>query len=78
MESAFVFVQVDGESTDVHALHDSIHAVAGVKTVHLVSGKIDFIVYVDATDKKALMDTIMNIRKLKGVSNTDSQIVFPL
>ncbi len=78
--SAFVFIQV-GETEgwdEMRALHDALHAVAGVKTVHFVAGPTDIIVFVDATDQPALVVTLGNIRAVKGVANTDTRIVWPM
>jgi nitrate reductase NapAB chaperone NapD len=78
--SAFVFIQV-GETEgwdEMRALHDALHAVAGVKTVHFVAGPTDIIVFVDATDQPALVETLGNIRAVKGVANTDTRIVWPM
>ncbi len=80
MMSAFVFIQV-GETEggdEMRALHDALHAVAGVKTVHFVAGPTDIIVFVDATDQQALVETLGNIRAVKGVTSTDTRIVFPM
>ncbi len=80
MMSAFVFIQV-GESggwDEMSALHDALHAVAGVKTVHFVAGPTDVIVFVDAADQSAFMETLGAIRAAKGVVSTDSRIVWPV
>jgi uncharacterized protein with GYD domain len=80
MNSAFIFVQVAGlgDRADVRTLHDALHAVSGVKTVHFVAGPIDVIVYVEAADQAALMDVIGQLRGVKGVASTDTRIVLPM
>jgi len=80
MMSAFVFVQVgETEGWDaMRALHDALHAVAGVKTVHFIAGPTDIVVFVDAADQPALGETLGNIRALKGVASTDTRIVWPI
>ncbi len=80
MVSAFVFVEV-GEvegAADMRELHDALHAVAGVKTVHFVAGPTDIIVFVDASDQPSLMEAVAQIRAVKGVAGTDTRIVFPM
>jgi DNA-binding Lrp family transcriptional regulator len=80
MMSAFVFVQVGdtGDWDGMKELHDALHAVAGVKTVHFVAGPTDVIVFVDAADQPALVETLGAIRAVKGVASTDTRIVWPV
>lgn len=80
MVSAFVFVEVgDVEgAADMEALHNALHAVAGVKSVHFVAGPTDIIVFVNASDQPALMESVAQIRAVKGVTSTDTRIVFPM
>jgi len=80
MMAAFVFVQmaVSGGWADVRALHSALHAIAGVKTVHFVAGPIDIIVFAEAADQTALMEALGKIRGIKGVSGTDTRIVWPV
>jgi hypothetical protein len=60
------------------ALHDALHAVAGVKTVHFVAGPTDVVVFVDAADQSALLQAIGNLRAVKGVASTDTRIVISM
>lgn len=80
MVSAFVFIQVgDAASWDeMRTMHEELHAVAGVKTVHFLSGPTDVIVFVDAADQPALAEAVGAIRAVKGVGRTDTRIVWPL
>jgi len=80
MTAAFIFVQVGtmGGPAEAMALHDSIHAVAGVKTVHFVAGPTDLIVFVETSDLSSLMGSVAGIRSLKGVASTDTRIVLPM
>ncbi len=80
MMSAFVFIQVAGlaDRNDARALHDALHAVSGVKTVHFVAGPTDMVVFVEAADQAALMEAVGNIRAVKGVASTDTRIVMPM
>jgi hypothetical protein len=78
--SAFVFIQVAGLSdrNELQALHDGLHGVSGVKTVHFVAGPIDVIAYMEAADQTALIEALGQLRAVKGVASTDTRIVWPL
>ena len=80
MMAAFVMTQmgISGGWTDARALHDALHAIAGVKTVHFLAGPTDIIAFVEAADQTALMETVGKIRGTKGVANTDTRIVLPV
>jgi len=78
MMAAFILVQLAGSGTDVRGLHESLHAIAGVKTVHFVAGPTDVILFVEAADQMALMQTVGKIRSLNGVASTDTRIVLPV
>jgi hypothetical protein len=80
MMAAFVFVQLGGtgERADARAIHDAIHAVSGVKTVHFVAGPTDMIAFVEVADMSALMEAVGKIRGLNGVASTDTRIILPL
>jgi DNA-binding Lrp family transcriptional regulator len=80
MQAAFVLIQVagPGRAGDFPSMHDKLHAVPGVKTVHFVAGPNDVIVFVEAADHAALMDSISQIRTVEGVDSTDTRIVLPI
>jgi DNA-binding Lrp family transcriptional regulator len=80
MTSAFVLLQLSssGGLANIRTLHDELHAIAGVKTVHIVAGPTDVIVYVEAADERDLMRTVGEIRAKSGVSSTDTRIVLSL
>ncbi len=80
MTSAFILVQisVSGGISDVRALHDKLHAISGVKTVHLLAGPTDMIVFVEAADQAQLMRAVGEIRSTSGVASTDTRIVLPI
>lgn len=80
MTAAFMLLQLNlmGTAADARALHDSIHAVAGVKTVHFVAGPTDMIVFLETQDLHTLMEAAGKIRSLKGVSSSDTRIVLPM
>jgi DNA-binding Lrp family transcriptional regulator len=77
MISAYILLQVGmaGSGGDVHA---ALHAIPGVKTVHFLSGPTDGMIFVDAADQAALFQTLGKIRAVKGVTATDTRIVWPM
>lgn len=77
MVSAFIFAQVSGSGVNVSEIHNALHAVEGVKTVHFVAGPIDVVIYVEAVDMASLMRTVGRIRTTNGVTSTDTRIVLP-
>lgn len=78
MVSAYVFVRIVGAGTDLHKLHTALHAINGVKTVHLLAGPTDLIAFVETPDQASMMAAIEKIREVKGVASTDTRFVFPL
>lgn len=80
MMAAFVFVQIDvsGGMEVMRTLHDDLHSVKGVKSVHFVAGPTDVIVFVEAADQEALGESLGNIRDVNGVAGTDTRIVWPM
>lgn len=79
MTAAFVLVQVDsaGGGTSVRSVHDALHAISGVKTVHFLAGPTDAIIFLEVTDQMELMKTVGEIRATGGVASTDTRIVLP-
>lgn len=80
MMSAYVLVQLGNLSSmsEVDELHHALHAIAGVKMVHLLAGPTDMMLYIDAADQMGLMQAIGSVRGLKGVASTDTRIVMPM
>ena len=80
MMAAFIFIQiaVSGGLEEMRALHDALHAVDGVKTVHFLAGPTDVIALVEAADQMALGESLGKIRGVKGVASTDTRIVWPI
>lgn len=77
MISAFILTQA-GLAGDVKELHSALHAVPGVKSVHFLAGPTDGIIFAEVADQAALLQTIGKIRAVKGVSGTDTRIVWPM
>lgn len=78
MVSAFIFAQVMGSGVNFSTIHNAIHAIEGVKTVHFVAGPTDIIIYVETGDQRSLMETVGKIRAVNGVSSTDTRVVLPV
>ncbi len=80
MMAAFILVQISISSgiTDIRALHDKLHAISGVKTVHLLAGPTDMIVFVEGANEMELMRAVGDIRTTSGVATTDTRIVLPI
>jgi hypothetical protein len=80
MTAAYVFIQIGtlGDMEAAKKLHDTLHAIAGVKTVHFVAGPTDIVAFVEAADQAALMEAIGRLRSAQGVASTDTRIVLPM
>lgn len=80
MSAAFVFIQIGalGGTNGAREMHQALHAIPGVKTVHFVAGPTDIIAYVEVADQATLMETIGKMRAVRGVASTDTRIVMPL
>jgi DNA-binding Lrp family transcriptional regulator len=77
MQGAIVMMQISG-STDISGLHKELHAVENVKEVYLLAGPTDALCHVEAADVDALVNTVMKIRGMKGVADTDTRFILPL
>jgi uncharacterized protein with GYD domain len=79
MMAAFVFVQLSAITgrDDLSRVHKELHAVPGVKTVHLTAGPSDMVVFVEVADENAMMDAIGKMHGVKGVGSTDTRMVLP-
>jgi len=80
MVAAFILIQVASAVgwSNAPTIHNALHAVPGVKTVHFLTGPSDIVVYVEAASHEALMDVLGKVRSVKGVGSTDTRIVLPL
>ena len=77
MQGAIVMVQISG-STDLSGLHKELHGVESVKEVYFLAGPTDVVCHVEAADTDALMRSVLKIRGIKGVSNTDTRFILPV
>ena len=76
MQGAIVMVQISG-STDLGGLHKDLHGVENVKEVFFLAGPTDIVCHIEAADTDALMHSVLKIRGMKGVSNTDTRFILP-
>ena len=77
MQGAIVMVQISS-STDMNKLHKDLHAVENVKEAYFLAGPTDVVCHVEAADVDAVVNTVMKIRSMKGVANTDTRFILPL
>ena len=75
MTAAFIMLQLE-KGADGHKVHDALHTIAGVKTVHFMAGPTDGIVFVEVADQSALQQTLGKVRGTAGVASTDTRIVW--
>ena len=80
MTAAFILMQMGGTGgmIDPREVHSALHAIAGVKTVHFLTGPTDIIAFVEAADQAALAQMLGKIRAVKGVASTDTRIVWSM
>ena len=74
MLQAYVFIQISAQNPlDVLA---TIRQIPQVKQAHIVLGPIDCIALVECTNHEELQQTLLEIRWVKGVTNTDTRYVY--
>lgn len=80
MVAAFILIQVASAVGwgNAPTIHNALHAVPGVKTVHFLTGPTDIIAYVEVVNQVALMDVLGKVRAVKGVGSTDTRVVLPV
>ncbi len=63
----------------VRQVSKELEGLRGVRTVHVVTGPYDLIVFVEAKDLSTLTNTVVEgIHKIKGVVDTNTAIVVEL
>ena len=77
MQGAIVMVQVSG-STDLSGLHKELHGVENVKEVYFLAGPTDVVCHVEAADMDGVLKSVLKVRGMKGVSNTDTRFILPV
>ena len=80
MVGAIILIQVASAVGwgNAPSIHNALHDVPGVKTVHFLTGPTDIIVYAEAANQDGLMDIIGKLRAVKGVGSTDTRVVLPV
>lgn len=77
MQGAIVKVQLGGDP-DISAVHKRLHAVENMKEVYILAGPDDVLCHVEAADVDAIVNTVMKIRAVKGVTGTDTRFILPV
>jgi nitrate reductase NapAB chaperone NapD len=76
MTAAYILIQMNAK--DPRKVMATIRAIAGVKQAHLLVGLTDCIAYVEADTLESLGDTVVALRSVDGVVNTDTRIAVPV
>ncbi len=74
MMQAYVFVQIS--ASDPLEVLTVLRQIPQVKQAHIVLGPIDCIAFIECTNHDELQQTIVEIRWVKGVANTDTRYVY--
>jgi len=70
------YVLITAAIGKVKQVAKEIKALKGVKSVHVVTGPYDIIVFVEAPDLNTLTNTIVSgIHRIKGIVDTNTAIV---
>ncbi len=74
MLAAYVFIQLS--ANDFAKVVAGLRAIPAVKQAHVLLGPTDCIAYVECPSQEALRETIMAIRAVHGIVNTDTRYVY--
>lgn len=74
MFTAYVLIDLN-IAVDFHETLNTIRSIAGVKQAHLIVGPTDCIVYLEVADQRTAIETIQELRDIKGVERTDTRPV---
>ncbi len=69
---AYVFIDVEGDPTEVV---NSLRDIPGVKEADALFGPADAVAHIEALDEAGLMEVILQMYDIEGLSSTDSRIV---
>lgn len=73
------YVLITAAIGKVRGVSKDIEGLRGVKSVHVVTGPYDIVVFVEAKDLSTLTNTVVEgIHKIKGVVDTNTAIVVEL
>ena len=73
MVRAYVFITA--RKAEERQVADTIGEFPTVKSVHVITGNIDVIALIEATDLSALWDTVNQIQAVPGVTRTTTSVV---
>ncbi len=74
MVAAYVLISIS--PVDPLEVVTALQALPAVKQAHVLLGPTDCIAYVECADHAALRDVLMEIRAVKGVTDTDTRYVY--
>ncbi len=74
MLAAYVFIQII--AIDPRAVLAALREIPGVKQAHGLLGPTDCIAFIEGADQDELLETVLTIRAIKGVANTDTRYVY--
>jgi len=73
------YVLITAAIGKVRQVSKELEGLRGVRTVHVVTGPYDLVVFVEAKDLSTLTNTVVEgIHKIKGVVDTNTAIVVEL
>jgi len=73
MVHAYVFITT--RKAEERQVADTVGEFATVKAAHVITGNIDAIAFVEATDLSGLWDTVNQIQAVPGVTRTTTSLV---
>lgn len=74
MVRAYVFIQIS--ATDPLEVLAALRQIPAVQQAHVLLGPIDCIALIECANHETLQETILTIRSVRGVVNTDTRYVY--
>ncbi len=74
MVQAYVLITIS--STNPLEVLTTLRQIPEVKQAHILLGPIDCIALIECADHQALQETIIDIRSVQGVVNTDTRYIY--
>ncbi len=74
MVQAYVLINIS--STNPLEVLNTLREIPEVKQAHILLGPIDCVALIECADHEALQETILTIRGVRGVVNTDTRYVY--
>ncbi len=72
--SAITLLSV-GSTTDTNSVASKLQSITGVKVIYEITGQYDIVVIISANSINEINSSIDNIRRIEGVSDTDTVII---